>query len=300
MFAFIRVVWRNLSGALDSPTYVTSPSTTTNPNLYQTMTTIDKTTAKATSTNGTTSSTPDLDKEVQQPQTISASAQDLTYSMNTTIITAALKEWAIVCRALEDGRQVLLLRKGGIMEYRQGFEVKHSTFFLYPTFEHQSKESIQADYAEKFDMLMHEQPSYNKNTITCYARAVAVKQITDGSLLPRLQKYHIWNNSYVDVRLNYNPKRPINVVLLRVYKLDKPIEVEVKSEWLGCKSWIPIKSSPFQLQSISHIEEQQLQPDPEYRNNFVNCSNVIHYNAHPVLEDLKFKKVVAEIEEILE
>lgn len=285
---------------MDSPTYVTSPSTTTNPNLYQTMTTIDKTTAKATSTNGTTSSTPDLDKEVQQPQTISASAQDLTYSKNTTIITAALKEWAIVCRALEDGRQVLLLRKGGIMEYRQGFEVKHSTFFLYPTFEHQSKESIQADYAEKFDMLMHEQPSYNKNTITCYARAVAVKQITDGSLLPRLQKYHIWNNSYVDVRLNYNPKRPINVVLLRVYKLDKPIEVEVKSEWLGCKSWIPIKSSPFQLQSISHIEEQQLQPDPEYRNNFVNCSNVIHYNAHPVLEDLKFKKVVAEIEEILE
>ena len=291
-------MWRNLSRALDSPTYDTGPSTTTNPNLYRTLTTIDKTTAKATSTNGTASNTPDLDKEVQQPQTIPASVQDLTYSVNTTIITAALKEWAIVCRALEDGRQVLLLRKGGIMEYRHGFEVKHSTFFLYPTFEHQSKESIQADYAEKFDMLTHEQPSHKKNTITSYARAVSVKQITDGSLLPRLQKYHIWNNSYVDVRLNYNPKRPINVVLLRVYKLDKPIEVEVKSEWLGCKSWIPIKSSPFQSQSTSHIEEQP-QLDREYRSNSVNCSNVIHYNAHPVLEDLKFEEVVTEIEEIL-
>ena len=41
---------------------------------------------------------------------------------------AALKEWAIVCKALEEGRQVLLLRKGGIMEYRQGFEVKHEQF----------------------------------------------------------------------------------------------------------------------------------------------------------------------------
>jgi hypothetical protein len=250
------------------------------------------------STNRTASNTPDLDKEVQQPQTIPASVQDLTYSVNTTIITAALKEWAIVCRALEDGRQVLLLRKGGIMEYRHGFEVKHSTFFLYPTFEHQSKESIQADYAKKFDMLTHEQPSHKNNTITSYARAVSVKQIIDGSLLPRLQKYHIWNNSYVDVRLNYNPKRPINVVLLRVYKLDKPIEVEVKSEWLGCKSWIPIKSSPFQSQSTSHIEEQP-QLDREYRSNSVNCSNVIHYNAHPVLEDLKFEEVVTEIEEIL-
>jgi hypothetical protein len=34
---------------------------------------------------------------------------------------AALKEWAVVCKALEEGRQILLLRKGGIMEYKQGF-----------------------------------------------------------------------------------------------------------------------------------------------------------------------------------
>lgn len=290
--------WRNLLRALDSSAHDTGPSITTNPNLYWTSTTVNKTAAKATNTDGTSSNTPDQDKGVQQPQIIPASVQDLTYSVNTTIVTAALKEWAIVCRALEDGRQVLLLRKGGIREYRQGFEVKHNTFFLYPTFEHQSKEYIQADYTEKFDRLMHEQPSHKKNAITSYAHAVAVKQITDGSLLPRLQKYHIWNNSYVDIRSNYNPKKPMNLVLLRVYKLDKPIEVEVKSEWLGCKSWIPIKPSPFQLQSISRIEEQY-QLVPEYRSNSVNCSNVIHYNAHPVLEDLKFEKVVAEIEEIL-
>ena len=42
---------------------------------------------------------------------------------------AALKEWAVVCKALEEGRQILLLRKGGIMEYRQGFEVKHDEIF---------------------------------------------------------------------------------------------------------------------------------------------------------------------------
>ena len=63
----------------------------------------------------------------------------------------ALKEWAIICKALEDGRQTLLLRKGGILEYRKGFEVKHSEFLLYPTFEHQSMNSIKTEYKEKLN-----------------------------------------------------------------------------------------------------------------------------------------------------
>src|SRR5215211_5815003 len=75
----------------------------------------------------------------------------------------ALKEWAIICKALEDGRQILLLRKGGIMEYRKGFEVKHNEFLLYPTFEHQSMESIKAEYKEKLNEILEEQNKYNNN-----------------------------------------------------------------------------------------------------------------------------------------
>lgn len=33
----------------------------------------------------------------------------------------AFKEWDIVCKALEEGRQSLILRKGGIHEGREGF-----------------------------------------------------------------------------------------------------------------------------------------------------------------------------------
>src|SRR6188472_2307864 len=68
----------------------------------------------------------------------------------------ALKEWAIICKALEEGKQILLLRKGGIMEYRKGFEVKHNEFLLYPTFEHQSIESIKAEYKEKIKEISEE------------------------------------------------------------------------------------------------------------------------------------------------
>jgi hypothetical protein len=281
-------VLRNLSRALDSSSYSTTPSS--RPNLSWTET---------TSINANKTSTLDA------PQQQKMSSAQISNSMNT-VMTAALKEWAIVCKALEDGRQVLLLRKGGIMEYRQGFDVKHYNFLLYPTFEHQSKESIQVDYADKLDIVSKDRPkSDEKNQITAYARTVLVKHVTDSSLLKSLQKYHIWSDRYVSVRMNYNPKRPMSIILLRVYKLDNPIEVDVKSEWLGCKSWISIDSHLCQLKSLNFLE-QQGQRHIEDQSNHTNYNNKdsnngnTHQIERPCLEDSKFDKIVSEIEELLE
>ena len=47
----------------------------------------------------------------------------------------ALKEWATVVNALENGDQTVLLRKGGILEDSSGFVVESEKFFLFPTFE---------------------------------------------------------------------------------------------------------------------------------------------------------------------
>ncbi len=152
----------------------------------------------------------------------------------------ALKEWAVVCKALEDGRQVVLLRKGGILEYRQGFEVKHDRFALFPTFEHQSKDHLQPDYQDKLDDVLKNQPAATQNTLTSYAEVVHVREINDRSVLKKLEKYHVWNESYVNARLNYNPSKPMSAILLRVYKLDNPVQVDVMPEWAGCKSWIPL------------------------------------------------------------
>jgi hypothetical protein len=181
---------------------------------------------------------------------------------------AALKEWAVVCKALEEGRQVLLLRKGGIMEYRQGFEIKHDNFFLFPTFEHQSKESLQLDYVGNLDIVLQSTPTNGKNKITSYAKVAGIKEVNDRLILQKLEKYHIWNDRYVNVRMNYNPKRPMSIVLLRVYKMNDSIEVNIKPEWAGCKSWIPIEFH---------------QPT----------------NSQPVLDDSKFNQVAAKIKDIL-
>lgn len=172
----------------------------------------------------------------------------------------ALKEWAIICKALEDGKQMLLLRKGGIMEYRKGFEVKHNEFLLYPTFEHQSIESIKAEYKEKIKEISEEHNiSYNNNRkkidkndnnfntasniiIKLLAKVEDVIEISDKFTLSELRDYHIWSDEYVTMRMNYNPSKPMNILLLRIYKIRKPLIVDINDKWAGCKSWIDIET----------------------------------------------------------
>ena len=57
-------------------------------------------------------------------------------------LRVALKEWAPVCSALETGRQIILLRKGGIHESGGEFEVENRQFVLFMTV------SISIEYAQ--------------------------------------------------------------------------------------------------------------------------------------------------------
>src|SRR5436190_16866189 len=59
-----------------------------------------------------------------------------------TSLQAALKEWAVVSRALESGRQIVLLRKGGIYEAAGEFEVENREFLLFPTYLHQKRQML--------------------------------------------------------------------------------------------------------------------------------------------------------------
>ena len=58
----------------------------------------------------------------------------------------ALKEWAAAVHALLDGRQTLLLRKGGIHEKR--FSVRGSRFVVFPTVAHSHAECTRGEHAD--------------------------------------------------------------------------------------------------------------------------------------------------------
>jgi len=162
--------------------------------------------------------------------------------MNSETFVPALKEWAIICKALEEGRQVMLLRKGGILEYKDGFKLYNNKFLLFPTLEHQSTESIRSDYAHSLDALSWDKFDGKRNLIL-YAEVSDIRQISDESVLSSLEKYYVWNRKYIGMRMKYNPKKSMNMIILRVYKMIHPIEVYMKPEWSGCKSWISIKIS---------------------------------------------------------
>jgi hypothetical protein len=179
----------------------------------------------------------------------------------------ALKEWAIVCKALETGNQILSFRKGGIMEFRNGFELKFKNFFLSPTFEHQAKESIRMEYHPILDELNRKNemdhtktlPDSNKNSeITSFVEITRFSEVPDLTTLKKLENFHIWTDNYLKTRFDYNPKKPLYLLLLRVYKLNNPIRIANKPEWVGCKSWIQIDSQDKELMTYfeNHLPEK--------------------------------------------
>ncbi len=196
----------------------------------------------------------------------------------------ALKEWAIVCKALEEGRQTILLRKGGIMEYREGFELKHDKFMLFPTFEHQSKDSIKQDYHKKFDSLTLENNAEKEYIdLNLFGSVMDVKEIKNKEILKKLYTYHIWNEQYVDFRMNYNPSKPMSVLFLRVYKLKEPLKVNIKKEWAGCKSWVNMDD---QIPSMIINKSFEELLDGKILN--------------PVLDNLTFNRLINEINGVIE
>src|SRR4051794_13033626 len=54
----------------------------------------------------------------------------------------AFKEWSGVCDALVEGRQSLIVRKGGIAEGPRGFVPEHDAFWLYPTRVHEAEQGL--------------------------------------------------------------------------------------------------------------------------------------------------------------
>ena len=195
----------------------------------------------------------------------------------------ALKEWSIICKALEDGNQTILLRKGGILEYKKGFETRQKSFLLFPTLEHQAEEYLQSKYLQTYDLLLRgnkSQDIQNKtNTLWVLARIEAIQEFHDPEMLPILEKYHIWNEKYVKMRMNYNPKKPMNALLLRAYKLPQPISIDVNPEWAGCKSWIDID-----------IAEK-------YGNQFGSVPKMFD-QSEPVIKDKEFQRILENFMEI--
>ncbi|MXX20378.1 MAG: DUF1802 family protein [Cenarchaeum sp. SB0665_bin_23] len=145
-----------------------------------------------------------------------------------------LKEWSTIIGALESGEQLVILRKGGIMEAASGFIVQSDRFLLYPTWEHQTTHNIREPYLH---YMRQERPPSNINTITSYAQVLHEQDILSDDTIQRLEEFHIWSREYIQSRRAWQPQRPIKAVFLRVFRIN-PIQIPILDEYSGCKSWL--------------------------------------------------------------
>jgi hypothetical protein len=153
----------------------------------------------------------------------------------------ALKEWAVAINALREGSMILILRKGGIVEETRDFQVESTDFYLYPTYEHQKKELMKDEYKEEIDRTLNGwSPDNTTVELTAYAEVAEDIEIVDQDELNKLADLHIWTDQFAEERLKWKKKNPLHVLLLRVYKLDNPVEIGIAPEYLGCKSWVEI------------------------------------------------------------
>ena len=152
-------------------------------------------------------------------------------------LNTAMKEWDTVCRALGAGRQMLLLRKGGIFESAGGFEIENRQFLLFPTFLHQNPQMLKDDA-----LTWYERRASEPDQITLsHAGSISdIIQIHSRAQMDALNDEHIWTTPLIDMRFNYKPKNPLYLLLVRTYALPKPVTVQNTPAYAGCKSWVPL------------------------------------------------------------
>ncbi|MGA9172386.1 MAG: DUF1802 family protein [Thermoactinomyces sp.] len=169
----------------------------------------------------------------------------------------ALKEWAVIVEALGEGKQILVMRKGGIAEETRHFEVRSDRFFLYPAYEHQKEELLKPEYkGEIAKTLQSWSPEQKTATIKYFAELYEDIEVMDEEALFRLAPHHIWTNDFAHERLKWKKKLPLHLLLLRVYRLDQPVQIPVRPEYLGCKSWHEVPEELAEYSGEPVMEDQ--------------------------------------------
>lgn len=174
-------------------------------------------------------------------------------------IKQALKEWNVAVEALEAGKTILLLRKGGIKEGKGGFSVEHQRVLLYPTFEHQRPHLLKPEYASEVQPVAS---GWHPKTVKIgswaeIADILPLETERAEMLMSELLRFIIWNGQFLEERLKFKPQKPLFILFLKPFKLSQVYELPYDDSYGGCRSWIELKESISIQNSIPVWEEAE-------------------------------------------
>jgi hypothetical protein len=177
----------------------------------------------------------------------------------------AFKEWAVTVRALAEGEQLLTLRKGGLQPANKPLKLAHERFFLYPTFDHQPGDLVRESHQPELRRALEEgvwsdgepplhsfvsgapvqQP--DRVRIRAWAEVTDHFTIVDPRCVDALSPFYVWTPDYAEKRLGWRGRQPLHVLLLRTYRIPRPVTVKVKDEYVGPTAWVELQRElPFE------------------------------------------------------
>ena len=169
----------------------------------------------------------------------------------------AFKEWAGICDALAEGRQSLILRKGGIAEGPKGFVPEHPVFWLYPTRVHQAEQGLRTTPTRPIP----DHPSAGIVAIRALVVVEMIDYLDRPEVLSRLAPWHVWTEETVEKRFSY--RRPgLWVLGVRVFRRPDPWTLAETPEQAGCKTWVALDPPPSPaglmpvLDQVEHARRQ--------------------------------------------
>ena len=133
----------------------------------------------------------------------------------------ALKEWASVIDALGAGRQVVLIRKGGIADPKFGLEADR--FYMFPT-----------NFHDGGGLPPSAVP------ITHWCEAVRTWETRELDSLLRLEPLVAFDRATLETRYRFRPDQAIHVIAVRTWALPRPSMVPMTEAYAGCRSWVSL------------------------------------------------------------
>jgi hypothetical protein len=155
-------------------------------------------------------------------------------------IQVAFKEWASIVLALEEGKQDLIFRKGGIAEEGRGFSVEHDRFLLFPTYFHQQTTGLRDEFAPLIERAMQSRPPEGKVVITSWVAVTRSFHIErEADLLP-LAARHVYAPHVLVDRLAGRYGKTLHALEVKTHLLERPLELPLLEAYAGCKSWVDL------------------------------------------------------------
>ena len=152
----------------------------------------------------------------------------------------ALKEWAVLCDALERGDVLAMVRKGGIREQRAGFSVRHERFLLYPTYFHEKAVEVAERFVSRLSEAHEQRPSDGVVRLSLVASVAAVWRVEALEPLRQIGHEHGLAWGAVESRFHYRDRPVVQVVAVRAARLPRAVEIPEIRRYQGCVSWVAL------------------------------------------------------------